>query len=231
MEIRNLMEDLVQATVAELFASQAKGAAQGFCTCDQCRLDVACFVLNRLKPEYVVSGRGVAYTEQDYVEKLQKTADVVSLVREGWAKINSSPRPYHVGEACCKDYELPKGPLFNLPPLMGRLFNGNTFEPIASGALRLEADGAPARMMDAHWQNPYPLVPNTAGTFIFWPLPVAAGAVGEERTFSFMIAGEFDGFEPLGHYVELRLVAEAEAVNSFSLAHVHKLGDLYLFPA
>ncbi|HAE21876.1 MAG TPA: competence protein ComFB [Spirochaetaceae bacterium] len=231
MDIRNLMEDYVKATVHELFDAEQKGSTSSWCTCDQCRLDVACYVLNRLKPEYVISGRGVAYSEQDYQEKLQKTADVVSLVREAWAKINSSPRPYHSHGAKHVEQQQASGPVYNLPPIMGRLFNGNNFEPIAAGTIELHSDEGLVAMIDANWQNPYPMVKNTAGTFIFWPAPVAAVSGGEKKRFSFTITASLGGFDALSHFLELELPADAEAVRSFSLAKVHKLPDLYVFPA
>ncbi|MBP7262685.1 MAG: late competence development ComFB family protein [Spirochaetia bacterium] len=231
MDIHNLMEELVKATVNELFDAEERGQAGSWCTCSQCRMDVACYVLNRLKPEYVVSGRGVAYSEMDYVEKLQRTADVVSLVREGWAQINSAKRPNHPHDRRLEPEALPAGPAFNVPPIMGRLFNGNNFEPIAQGTVSLKEDGALVTMMDANWQNPYPIVRNTAGTFIFWPRPATADATGAVRNFAFSIETAVEGYEPIVHYLELDVTAQASADASFSMQVVHKLPDLYVFPA
>lgn len=235
MEIHNLMEDLVLSTVDELFDAQAQGTTGGWCTCRQCRMDVACFVLNRLKPEYVLSGRGVAYSEQDYQEKLQRVADVVSLVKEGWARINAAPRPNHTrdGDAtssagCDGTFD---GPVFNLRPIMGRLFNGLTFEPISSVEVSLNDEHGLVRMMDSNWLNPYPLVSNTGGTFTFWPFPVGASSIGETRAFSFTINASPAGFEPLSHYVEFTVQAEARPICQLSMQTVHRLPDLYVFQA
>ncbi len=183
MDIHNLMEDLVKATVNELFDAEERGASGSWCTCGQCRMDVACYVLNRIRPEYVVSSRGIAYTEQDYGEKLQKTADVVSLAREGWARINSAKRPNHehVSNGAVMERPAPEGPVFNLPPIMGRVFNVSNFEPVSGATVTLGDGGSLQPMMDANWQNPYGIVKNTAGTFIFWPAPVPAAAAGEKR--------------------------------------------------
>jgi competence protein ComFB len=230
MDIHNLMEDLVKNTVHELFDAEEKGCAGTWCTCRQCRQDVACYVLNRLKPEYVVSGRGVAYVEQDYMEKLQKTADVVSLVREGWSKVNASKRPNH--PHICDDPERPMldGPAFNLPPIMGRLFNGSNFEPVSDVNISLLDAGGLVDMMDSNWQNPCSIVRNTAGTFIFWPRPVVAGNRGESRLFAFTIAARIPGFEDFNHFMELEIVADPAACMQFSMQAVHKLPDLYIFP-
>lgn len=229
MEIHNLMEDLVIKTVNELFDTEAKGVSSGWCTCRQCRMDVACFVLNRLKPEYVLSSRGLAYSETDYGEKLQRVADVVSMVKEGWARINSTPRPNHsarFGEDC---RDVPSGPVFNLRPIMGRLFNGATFEPLADTKVSLLDQHGLVKMMDDNWSNPYPLAKNTSGTFTFWPFPVSCKKVGERRTFSFTVTAHPDGFEELSHYIELDVLAEAVPICQFSMQSVHRLQDLYVF--
>lgn len=230
MEIHNLMEDLVLDTVNELFDSKEKGSAGSWCTCGQCRQDVACFVLNRLKPEYVVSGRGVAYVEQDYGEKLQKIADVVSLVREGWSKVNASKRPNHPHTLAADEQTRIAGPVFNLPPIMGRLFNGSNFEPISNITIKLYDGDTLVPMMDSNWQNPCSIVEHTAGTFIFWPHPVPCTVLGESRLFSYEIRAEIPGFEDLNHFVELEVVSSATACLQFSMHAMHHLADLIVFP-
>ena len=229
MDIHNLMEDLVVKTVDELFDAEAKGSTGTWCTCRQCRMDVACFVLNRLKPEYVLSGRGVAYSETDYGEKLQRGADVASLVKEGWAKINAAPRPNHSGRSGDECRDVPAGPVFNIRPIMGRLFNGATFEPLIDAKVSLIDENGLVKMMDSNWTNPYPLAKNTVGTFTFWPFPVPSGAPGERRTFAFTITAHPEGFEELSHYIELEAVSEAAPICQFSMQSVHRLQDLYVF--
>jgi len=230
MEIHNLMEDLVTKTVNELFDAEAKGASGGYCTCRQCRMDVACYVLNRLKPEYVLSSRGVAYSETDYGEKLQRVADVASLVKEGWTKINAAPRPNHDVSAASDGRLTLAGPVFNIRPVMGRLFNGETFEPIVDAEVSLEDEGGLVRMMDSNWTNPYPLARNTNGMFTFWPCPVPCPEAGERRRFSFSIRTAPEGFDELSHYFEVELVSEAQPVLQFSMQAAHRLQDLYVFP-
>jgi len=230
MDIHNLIEDFVVDTVDELFDAEATGATKGWCTCKQCRMDVACYALNRLKPEYVLSGRGVAYSELDYQEKLQRGADVVSLVREGWAKINAAPRPNHASVPCDGSQDLPSGPVFNMRPIMGRLFNGLTFEPIVDAAVSLIDDSGLVRMMDSNWSNPYPLVKNTNGTFTFWPFPVPASSLGERRKFAMSIVSKPVGYEELSHYMEFEIVSDSTAICQVSMQTVHRLQDVYVFP-
>jgi competence protein ComFB len=230
MEIHNLMEDLVLDTVNELFDTKEKGSAGSWCTCGQCRQDVACFVLNRLKPEYVVSGRGVAYVEQDYGEKLQKIADVVSMVREGWSKVNASKRPNHPHTTSEDEQIRIDGPVFNVPPIMGRLFNGSNFEPISNISIMLYDGETLVPMMDSNWQNPCTIVEHTAGTFIFWPRPVLCAKPGETRVFSYEIRAGIPGFEDLNHFIEIETVSAPTACLQFSMHAVHHLSDLVVFP-
>jgi competence protein ComFB len=230
MEIRNLMEDAVATVVDELFEFEEREKRLGFCTCGQCRLDVLCYVLNRLKPEYVVSGRGVAYRERESLEKVQRRADIMSYAKEGWARVSHQPRPNADHHAFKMAHDLPVGPAFNFPTVMGRTFNGLNFEPFAAGDVSLYIDGVPAPMVDANWQNPYVLAQATAGTYLFWPRPLAAAAEGEERVFPCEVRVKVPDFDLVSHYFELKLRADAAAREEFSLQNVHKIQDLILFP-
>ncbi|HOX32277.1 MAG TPA: late competence development ComFB family protein [Spirochaetales bacterium] len=230
MEIRNLMEDAVKAVVDELFELEAKDQRLGYCLCDQCRLDVACYVLNRIKPEYIVSSRGLAYSEKEGLDKVQRRADVISLVKEGWAKVTHAPRATADHGASGGKPESLDGPSFNFPTIMGRAFDGRTFAPIVEGSVRLLESGSEVGMVDKNWQNPFVLASGTAGTYIFWPKPVRAGRAGERRNWTFEIRVEAPGFDPASHFIELGCESESAARRDFSLQHVHKIPDLYLFP-
>jgi competence protein ComFB len=235
MEIRNLMEDAVKAVVDELFEIESREHRLGYCTCAQCRLDVACYVLNRVKPEYIVSSRGLAYSEKEGLDKVQRRADVISLVKEGWGKVTHAPRSTsdHASQepAAPELGASPGGPSFNFPTVMGRVFDGRTFAPVAVGMVRLLAKGGDeVGMVDRNWQNPFVLAGGTAGMYIFWPRHVHGKKTGEERTWTFEIRVEAEGFEPLSHFIELTCQAEAEVRQDFSLQRVHKIPDLYLFP-
>ena len=229
MEIRNLMEDAVLSAVGELFTLEEREGRLGYCTCGQCRLDVACYVLNRVKPEYIVSSRGMAYSERDFQGKIQRQADIISLAREGWALVDHRPRnsAEHKGGELVRD--MPEGPACNIPAVMGRVFNGLNFEPLAEGEVRLTINGRLAAMVDQNWQNPFTLAQATAGTYIFWPRPEEAASAGEERSFSCELRVEVKGFEPAVHYFDFALAADKAAKEDFSLLGVHKIPDLYLF--
>lgn len=228
MEVHNLMEDLVKTVIQEMFDVEKDKTS--WCTCEQCRTDIACYVLNRVKPEYVVSSRGLAYSEIDYVDKLQRMADVVSLVKEGWAKINASPRN-HTIQKPLKAPPVLQGPSFNIPPIMGRVFHGVTFEPMCDiDVFLMNERDEPVPMMDENWQNPIRLYKNTGGTFIFWPRPIKAEMAGKLQLFSFSIVIKAEGFEELSHFVGLKIASEANPQLQFSMQNLYKLPDLYMLP-
>jgi competence protein ComFB len=230
MEIRNIMEDAVKVLVEELFEREDREKRLGYCTCDQCKLDVECYVLNRTKPEYIVSSRGLAYSEKEGLDKVQRQADLVSLVKEGWGKVSHSPRPTSAhlpGKATDEERE---GPIYNFPTLMGRVFDGRTFAPLGEGSVRLLSDGEEAEMVDPNWQNPFVLANATGGTFIFWPKPRPAAPGEGEKKFVFEVKVDVPGLEGLSHYVEIDIAPERSMRLDFSLQRVHKVPDLYLFP-
>jgi competence protein ComFB len=230
MEIHNLMEDAVRDTLNELFDAEEKAPQLGFCTCAQCRMDVSCYVLNRIAPEYVTSGRGVVHGETDWSGKVQKAADVISLVREGWTKINQKKRPQFHEESVAAVVGLPAGPVFNFPSIMGRLFNGADFSPLAEIQVGLFQGDALLPMIDPNWQNPCTIVRETEGTYIFWPQPQPAKKAGLDATFELRIQAQIQGFEEISHYFELSLKSEDTVVDQFASRKVHKLPDLYVFP-
>ena len=78
MTIHNLMEDFVYNEVNKAFeAAKDKNEPWFTCNCMQCRLDTVCYVLNRIKPRYTASGRGMAhFFKLDKLEKNQLLADI-----------------------------------------------------------------------------------------------------------------------------------------------------------
>lgn len=231
MEIHNRAEEAVIAFVNDIFDTEEREKELGYCTCYQCRLDVSCYALNRVAPEYVISQRGMAHGEQDYLERLQKQADLVSLIKEGMERIDQTKRPHfsHGGKGRSPVY--PEPPVFNYPTLMGRLFNGANFEPLSGMSVSLQRSGGGlVEMIDPNWENPCTLVSNTAGTFLFWPMPEKAPAADAEKEAEFEVVASAPGFEELRHFVTVKLRAEDKVQDSLSAQRAFPMKDLYLFP-
>jgi competence protein ComFB len=231
MDVHNTIEDVVFRAIDEICDTLNKDKADEVCICDQCRLDTACFVLNRTAPHYIVSNRGVARVEQESIKRQQLEADVVSLIYEGIRRVSHNQRPHfshsvHSGPAVKKS----DAPVFNIPTILGRLFNGINFAPLANVKVELYQDGNLVAMKDKSWQNPYTLVSNTKGTFTFWPEPVPAERENIHRVFKYSIKIAVPGLETLQHFFEIPVTSELKAIRSFNMNRTFKIQDLYMFP-
>ena len=227
MKIHNIMEDIVQKAVEDVF--QEGGPSDEFCRCPQCRLDVICYVLNRLQPQYVVSGRGLAYFEIDSQKNIQRNIDLVMLVHEGIKKVSAVRRPGHDHKSNAADNEGLNGPVFNFPTIMGRVFNGKTFEPVSNIEVSLLSDGKPIKMINSNWQNPYQIVRNTSGNYLFWPAPQPAKEDKIKKDFRMLLHLFKEGFSEINHFFDLEITSSANGDYEVNLDYSHKIEDLYLF--
>lgn len=229
MKVHNLMEEIVTETVSDLFDDEEKEHRQGFCTCYQCRIDVVCYVLNRIKPQYMLSGRGLAHLKSDYKNNLQKMADLMGLVNDAIKKVDATKRPHfaHQGD---HEQALPVGPLFNFPTIMGKIVNGSNFEPLSDVSVSLKSKGSLVRMINPNWQNPCPISEKTAGTFLFWPYPAQAQSLSEKKVIEFEISTERSQFEEMHYFFTLELSAESEFNYSIGIQKTFEVEALYLFP-
>jgi competence protein ComFB len=228
MEIHNLMEDKVLEMIAEICDSEAETKANGYCTSEQCRLDAACFVLNRIPQRYVTSGRGFAYLESDFNENQQLQVDIVTLCHDGLRRVSTIQRSFYEGDQTIHQTSKP-GPHFTFPLIKGRLFNGITFEPIVGLEIKIRFNKELVPMIDSRWPNPYSVVGNTPGTYLFWPRPVEAEYEGEEKEFELVI--ESSAYEPFFHYFTLPIRAEdLSAKSALKPNRDFNLTDLFLIP-
>lgn len=228
MKIHNLLEDVVIEKVEEIFDDEEANATAGFCTCEQCRLDVACYVLNRAYPEYVISGRGYAHILSEYKDDTQKITDITALVMDGIKKVSRSKRPFFPHTEG-KGAEPAQGPYYNFPIIAGRMFDGKTFEPVSNIDVYLESDGGRVPMKNPNWQNPYHISESTAGNFMFWPGPVPAESPGLTKNVTFKIIAGSDTYEEMSHVFSLDIISLDERLDTFCLNENFLLGDLYLF--
>jgi competence protein ComFB len=229
MEIHNMAEDWVIAEVNLLCDSIEKDSLdKSICTCGQCRRDTICYVLNRTAPQYVVSHRGVARANQEGSDAQQSRADLTALVYEGIRRVSHNQRPYVNHGKEDADVKI-ASPVFNIPIIMGRVFNGLDFSPAMESTVRLLQDERMVPMKDTNWQNPYNLIPNTTGTFTFWPAPAKTEKSGATNAFQYMVKISGANFEELSYSFTVPVTSE-DNVSPFSMTRTFKLPDLYLFP-
>ena len=226
MEIHNTAEDLIIEEVNAICDSLEAEKKQGICTCSQCRQDAICYVLNRTEPHYVVSQRGASRVNIETSQ--QRRADLTALAYEGIKRVSHNQRPYFSHDESEKEIA-PGIPVFNIPTIMGRVFSGLNFSPMADVSVELLQNGAPAAMKNSNWQNPYTLIAGTGGTFTFLPKQAITDSIEIYEVFEFTVKITASGFAELTHSFKIPAVSEL-ANPSFSLSRTYKLPDLYLFP-
>jgi competence protein ComFB len=234
MELHNTAEDVVFSAIDEICETlEKKGNPDKICICDQCRVDAACYALNRIEPHYIVSNRGVVRVEQENTRHQQNIADAVSLVFEALKRVNHNQRPFADHNQARGDglgIKAKNTPVYNIPTIIGRLFNGQNFSPLSDVSVELWCDGKLVEMKNRNWQNPYRMVSNTAGTFTFWPDSIPAEAADTHSIFEYSVKIEVPGFEILQHYFKIPVISELQAAGTFSMERTFKLPDLYVFP-
>jgi competence protein ComFB len=227
MEIHNLMEDEVFRRVNEICDEEEQMGSNAYCTSKACRLDAVCYVLNRVPPRYVTSGRGLAHVEQDLANDTQLAVDITKLAHEALRRISAVRRSYYDQEP---SEPSTKGPHFRFPAITGRIFNGVSFEPVNDASVYLLYNGQPMEMYDSRWQNPYPVAGHTYGTFSFRPRPLPASAEGVSESFELQLHAVAEGYEKLDYFFSVDLTAEDAASADSRMGGDHHLPDLYMFP-
>jgi competence protein ComFB len=169
--------------------------------------------------------------ELDWAGRQQLEADVATLVYKGIRLVNHNQRPttdHHEFESSDR---VSTDPAFIIPTIVGRLFDGVTFAPLAGVTVELRTGGEIVPMRNKNWQNPFTLIPNTPGSFTFWPAPVPTEAVESNRIFVYSLKVESSEYESLTHFFKIPVVSDIQTSrSSLALDRTFKLPDLYLFP-
>ncbi len=228
MNVHNLMEDVVKKAVNTLY-DRVKGENVSWLTCDceNCRMDTISYVLNRIGPKYVVSGRGVTHNAE-YFASAQLQADIDSLALEGMRIVSATKRPFHNTERKSVDEKL-KHPAFNFFTFMGTILDGNTFEPVSNATITLKMDGKLAEMYDVSWPNPYKTVKSTKGVYSFWVRPVDAEKAGVVKKFPFSLEIQADGYTETVYHFEAPIMSEETVRTELDSTYTLKIKDLVLF--
>ena len=83
--LKNIMEDDVERQLNNLLPTMPN-----VCSCDICRLDMATYALNRLKPNYVRSDKGELFHKVN-TSSIQAKTDLMSVVITAINTIGARP--------------------------------------------------------------------------------------------------------------------------------------------
>jgi len=231
MDIHNTNEDIVFSAVQKIFDEiQDSGNPEKYCLCYQCRIDTICFTLNRIEPHYIVSNRGFTRIEQTSIKRQQIEADITSLIYKGLRLVNHNLRPTSPHDGSSANIMKIHLPVYDIPTIAGRIFNGVSFEPVTGIEVGLYHDGEMIAMRNSNWQNPFLMVASTPGAFSFWPAPITADIPDTSKEFKFSIKVNSPDYEPLSHFFNISAVSKFHNPRSYALNRTFKLPDLYIFP-
>ncbi len=229
MNIHNLMEEVVSYRVNKLYDQVKEVKASWLtCDCDNCRIDTISYVLNRIAPRYVVSGRGVTHA-RDVMEDPQVRADIDSLGLEGIRIVSSTKRPFHSSTRKECVIQTSANPVFNFPTIQGTILEGNTFEPLVGATVSLKSDGKNVVMADATWANPINTYNSTKATYSFWPKAIEAKKVDETKKFHFTLEVTCPGYDPINYSFDVNLVSEDIIRGELDTTVSIKVMDLVMF--
>ena len=226
------MEDLVIHSIDEMI----NDLKDDFWDNELHKTDLAAYVLNRVKPMYVTSGRGVLHGEMSFERNIQESADIFSLIAQGMRLIKSrrddlpqdlSPEEITATEEITDDYH------FNFPYILGKVLSMNTWEGLSEVSVTLKTkennDFHPTVMLNSQWSNPYIISESTNGYYTFFPHPIKdSGTESSKQTFEFLLKFDHPKIEAKEKFFSIEVESEKRIYASFRKGYVHKLDDIYI---
>ncbi|OHD18630.1 MAG: hypothetical protein A2086_17000 [Spirochaetes bacterium GWD1_27_9] len=235
MDLHNIMEDVILDYLAEILE-----AKKNICKCEQCKLDMACYALNKVKPMYVVSSRGIIHRQNQKRLNYQEEIDTYSIITEAVDVVSKTRRhndiqydaknviyqteeiEYHSGDAC----------FYNFPQIVGRVLDCQTLLPISDVEVTLNYDTSDnaVKMFNGRWKNPLTIVSQMEGLFSFWSAPEFAEKEGIQKEFQLNLKIKKEGFEEIRRFFQIRLISTKELNRFIKSENIFQIEDIYLYP-
>ncbi len=234
MDLHNLIEDVVLQYLNEILSLKNEDV----CKCEQCRLDMACYALNKISPVYVASSRGVVHKESKKRLNFQNDIDIYSIVAEAVNVVSKTKRHVDLDSETQAeegrdnlDCRLLKGKFFfNFPQIVGKVIDSETLLPVEDCKVILNYDTGDdvVSMFNERWKNPLNLVSQMQGIFSFWVMPIISDGDNIEKKFRFNIKIQKDGFETIRKSFEIK-VASSEILNRYISDNNFYIEDIFLY--
>lgn len=229
MNVHNLMEEIVLHRVNNLYEHIKEIKASWLtCDCENCRMDAVSYVLNRVQPKYVVSGRGAIHAS-NVMDDPQIRADVDALGIEGIRIVSTTKRPFHTSSRSECEVRRVEKVAFNFPTIQGTILEGNTFEPLSGATVTLKCNGKEVEMADMTWPNPINTYNSTRGSYGFWPKAVETSVEGESKKFSFTLEVSCPGYDDVTYSFDTTLTSENVIRGELDTTISIKIMDLVMF--
>jgi len=234
MDIHNTMEDVVLQYLNEILE-----AKKDVCKCEQCITDMACYALNKVGPNYVISSRGVIHTENDKRVKIQDEIDVYATVAQA-IDIVSRTRRHEVHDKYMDfDHEITKqepryysesGSFFNFPQIVGRIFDSENIKLLEDVKVTLFHDTSKfiVSMFNDRWYNPIEVIDKMEGTYTFWPSPIPAEKPGIQKEFYLNMEVIKKGYDILRKFFTVKLISSGSLKKFIKKENILYIDDIFL---
>ena len=234
MKFHNLMEDIVLKFLEELINEKKE-----ICKCEQCKSDIICYTLNKIKPLYITSSRGIIHTENQKRYNFQDDIDVMTTLNEAIEVVSAKKR--HSKQKILKSLKDKNSKIkdriisdnenyFNFPQMIGRVFDSSDLSPIdnASVILTDETGKNKIEMFDENWLNPISIVLEMNGSFSFWPQAIKSEKEGIQKDFQMSLIITKDGYEPVSKYFYIRALSEKGIKTYITKENAFYIDDIYI---
>jgi competence protein ComFB len=222
MELHNMMEDIVTDYLKEILEAKTD-----ICSCNQCRMDMAAYALNKVMPIYIVSSRGVIHTQNKKRNDFQQDIDTYSVVMEAVEAVSKTPRHGKMPGKQDNPAATDLNPVGESPAY----FDGESMLPLTGLTVKLLTahENKTVSMFNKRWNNPQEVVLQMEGGYSFWPLPAEALKEGIQKNFQFSIKIEKEGYETVNRYFEMILLSSPVLKNNINQQDCVRLDDIFLY--
>ena len=229
MIVHNLMEDIVKETLEDILKDK-----KDICQCEQCKMDMLCYALNKIPAKYVVSSRGIIHTEKSKISESQNYIDVYSIVMEAISTVSKTKRHENnkiisIETPLERNYSEKKY-YFNFPQIVGRVIDSLTFTPIVDAEVELfyKENNQSVEMFNKTWDNPLRIIDKMEGVFTFWPAPIESEKP-ECKEFSFILKIYKENYEDLAKSFSIKIRAINEINKIIKKENIFYLDDIYIY--
>ena len=231
MKFHNGMEDVVMTYLDNVLSD-----LDDVCHCDECKFDMACYVLNRVPASYTGSvmdnqiDLGTKYDgSQMYVDIFAKIIEAIKFV--SLVKQHTPNNRWTVNSD--KNANIAKS-RYVVPKITGRVVDIKTLDPITDIEIALfhSLSKDLVAMRKGDYENPYHLTNlGHGGKFTFLP-DVMCADTDEKKDFvniDFHIKFSKESYEPFSKYISVKAFKEGIDNNNLSDS-VYDIGEIYISP-
>jgi competence protein ComFB len=229
--LKNTLEEVIIKEVEDAFR-----ANPSVCGCLQCRKDVTVFVLNNVKPRYIISTRGMLHESTNLEESGKVIDEIRGLIPEGMQRVSEHKRPNfdHMDDegqlidiiGKTERFTMTPDYHFNYPFFIGSVEDADSREKLSGVEVSLLVNNELVPGWDANWPNPYITSEKSGGKFAFWPRALGAPEPDKasNREFSFLLRLKLDGYAATEFPFQILMESQKYIINFIRQDYTKDLG-------